>query len=853
MEYRLGLNKYYSQVCKALEQKANNAKPPGIPISDKRYMTFGIKTSVISYQNKILDYFNINIPFKNILFKYKNIEEKAVRIETMKLFLSSVLGNVREGFLKVTIIDTEGLGRSFSEFLRKELSQYIKVIHTDWEKEFEKLMTMAHEQMLEIGMKSFNQYNEDNDNEGKITLEYNLIIILSTGVKLWENKNFLEFKKYSTDMGVWLWLLHPNESLFVKNKKYPEGLILLMNFPLIVDAKNFLINGKEKIDIYKVDKYSKALDYTVDVGKASAENLIKVFKENRVDIIDYEKEYRLKHIPDSKIWTFSTLNSIELHFGFLDGDRSNPMAETFTSDGTRPVHCLMGGVTGAGKSATINLVLANLLHMYSPEELELIMIDFKNVEFSMYTGKYLIPHAKLIAGTTDGEYALSIFDYLLELMNDRKAKFSKYGFQNIMDWNKAVLSKKINETYMPRILLLCDEFQVMFTEIDNKIVNIIKSRITSLAKLARFAGLHMWFTSQSMSNTMSADILNQFSMRAALRLNDKETSMDLLGNDAAFSKLKGRGFIYVNCDKGNIESNHKYSIPFASNDYIKQYLLKLIDKCEKENHLHRHADFYDEKKRHNINEIDKWYKYKEVADKPYICILGEKTFYSTNRLPVHLHFFQDSYQHLIIAGLEKEDRYNLVCTILYNIEKHNNTFIASCSDREFSDLLNLENREKLSHKDLIDLDNPTKLFDAVEFVVSHRKSNPTKQWSPLYVFCLAWDNMYGIGIGDDYNISDRFKELLQTSGSLGVHFIISTMQSKPFKSYLPYIKHKICSQSDEDTSLDLLDTNKAMKLSEDSLVSRMALYKENLNPVKFKIYQAPIDSTKLQEKETVIL
>lgn len=491
--------------------------------------------------------------------------------------------------------------------------------------------------------------------------------------------------------------------------------------------------------------------------------------------------------------------------------------------------------------------------MYSPEELELIMIDFKNVEFSMYTGKYLIPHAKLIAGTTDGEYALSIFDYLLEVMNDRKAKFSKYRFQNIMDWNKSVISKKINETYMPRVLLLCDEFQVMFTEVDDKIVDIIKSRITSLAKLARFAGLHMWFTSQSMSNTMSADILNQFSMRAALRLNDKETSMDLLGNDAAFSKLKGRGFIYVNCDKGNIESNHKYSIPFASNDYIKQYLLKLIDKCNNEKHLHRHADFYDEKKRHNIEEIDTWYKYKEVSDKPYICILGEKTFFSTNRLPVHLHFFQDAYQHLIIAGLEKEDRYNIVSTILYNIEKHNNTFIASCSDRGFSDFLNLENKLKPNHRDLLNLDNTTKLFDTIEYVINYRKSEPTKKWSLLYVLCLSWDNMYGIGIGDDYNISDKFKEILQTSGNLGIHLIISTMQSKPFKSYLPYIKHKICSQSNEDTSLDLLDTNKAMKLSDDSLVSRMALYKENLNPVKFKIYEAPIDSTKLQEKETVIL
>ncbi|MCL2576421.1 MAG: FtsK/SpoIIIE domain-containing protein, partial [Defluviitaleaceae bacterium] len=86
----------------------------------------------------------------------------------------------------------------------------------------------------------------------------------------------------------------------------------------------------------------------------------------------------------------------------------------------REKYLLMAGQSGSGKSATINQVIANLLHMYSPSQLTLIMIDFKNVEFNMYTGDLLIPHAKIIAGTTDGEYALSIFDYLMAEMNSRK-------------------------------------------------------------------------------------------------------------------------------------------------------------------------------------------------------------------------------------------------------------------------------------------------------------------------------------------------------------------------------------------------------------------------------------------------
>ncbi|MBR1737136.1 MAG: hypothetical protein IJ736_09000, partial [Firmicutes bacterium] len=533
--------KYYEKIKAEVDKRSKAVYPPGIPVNSNYYMDFEFKSSETSSSDgTVIGYNSIKLPFKNILFRYKNEKERVERIKTLKLILSSMLGNVRENFLEVTIVDTEQLGRSMPEFLTKSMKGIIKLVTSEWDKVFKALFDIARENMLAVGTGNFNDYNKKNAIEGKTTLEYRIVIILSTDKALWNDKVFLKFKDYSTDMGIWIWLVHGEEKLYLKDNKSPDGLKDLLNFPVIISSDAYYSYKGEKIRFCEESRFCKPIVYEEKIGRRSVENLAETIKSGRADIVDYEKDYRLRHIPDDKIWSFSTLDGIELHFGFLNGDRADPHIEWLGSDGAKPVHCLMAGETGAGKSATINQVLANLLYMYPPEELELVMVDFKNVEFNMYTGDLLIPHAKLIAGTTDGEYALSVVEYLLKEMRRRQAEFGRYKFQNIMDWNKAVLSGKIKEKYMPRILFLCDEFQVLFTEVDEKIVDKIKVYITSVSKLARFAGCHLWFTSQSMKGTMSADILDQFTLRAALR-SSYETSVDILGNDAAFKKLRGRG------------------------------------------------------------------------------------------------------------------------------------------------------------------------------------------------------------------------------------------------------------------------------------------------------------------------
>jgi hypothetical protein len=804
-----------------------------------------------------------------------------------------MLANVRENFLDVTIIDPEGLGKDLSEFLNKDTQKYIRVVTTDYTKVLEQLYEKAKSNMMVIGNKSFNKYNEDNSNENKTTLEYTLVIILSSS-GLASNKVFQEFKKYSTDMGVWIWLLHADESNFTdKEGKIPPDIPVLLDFPIVIKSDDVaIVNDGTSIPLYKTSTFEQRL--TADTY--TVQNAVKEFeltmRKRKPDIIWYEEEYRTVFIPDNKIWTYSSAPGIELHFGFFEGDRSDNNPEWFGSDGVKPVHCLMCGETGAGKSATINQVLANLLHMYSPEELSLIMIDFKNVEFGMYTDKSnpnvtppsIIPHARIIAGTTDGEYALSVFEYALREMRRRQSELGIYQFQSIADWNSTITfqPKDVNnmsgkektkwdlkqrmiadgKSIMPRLIILCDEFQVMFTEVEDRIVDQIKIQITSISKLARFAGCHLWFTSQSMKGTMSQDILDQFMLRACLRCS-KDVSDDVLGNPAAYEKLRGRGAIYTNCDKGKLTSNHRYVIPFAPNDYIKEYLAKLARKTKEDvwtnfkgekvkGHIEYGALFYDEKRKHPLTDTTAWYARTEVQKLNTLILVGERTYFSEDKIPLHVILQKADGEHVMICGNNRDDRFNLANTFLYGCESHNIEFIVSCPDPELADLLDLTKRVKPEYQKYISPNPADDLLAFVEEEMNARTEDPSKTNTPIFVFGLMWDKLVGIGVGEDWNTTDKFKDMLQKCASLGIHFIIVAKLAKAFNSFLPFIGNRICAQSDENTSYALCETGKCTKLSQDPDIARMALlYKDN-STFKFKIYQSPIDETKVMVSELKI-
>ena len=822
----------YEETCKAIEAYLDNMKEFGTYISTSavlshKYVVGRIKETIDVIENNSLT---------NMVFSNKDREKM---IAKLKLYLCNALLNVKEKHLYVTIYDPDNLGADFAEFYSKTTQEYIKIITTDFEKNLSELRAYAQENIKIIGESTIDEYNAASEKVGKVTRDYKLLIVMSDLKRVKDTAGFSKFMEYSAKYGVLVWLFD--------TQSYPNTTMI---------TESYTSSGTP-------------IEYTSTLASKVLKTYEDAIVNSKIDGIDYFSAFQTKYVPKDKWWTYSTKKGVALKFGLADGDPSKGY-DMYLDD--KNVHCLMVGGTGSGKSVTINQMLMSLCAMYSPNELELVMVDFKNVEFSTFsrqadTGilkdgtelpkirsmeerKSIIPHARVLAGTKDGEYAVSIFDYLCAEMDRRTAIFSKAGCKNIIEYRD-----KYPDAIMPRIVCLIDEFQVMFTEVDPKTVDIIKGKITSLSKLARFCGCHLWFTSQSMKGTLDKDILEQFTLRVALRC-ATAVSMDIIGNNAA-AKIKTKvGYLYTNDSAGEDPTrNTLWRIPYAPTEGIMRTLEELLIMCEERNVPMRETDFYDQKLMFTKEKLDENYeKYKEHLTSPALMVLGERTSYSLNKAPEHFKFTRDDGENLMAIAFERADMLNLALTFVDNIKHKNDdvSIVIHSADRDAHTLLDVPN---IVPPGLVEISDPnqdmTELIEALESMIENRRNVPPSDIKPLYFLAVQWEKAKGISREENMKLQDRFKRILQDGPLLGVHFIFICKELGNIPNFVyTACSHRIAGKVGDRESVKYLDSMRASKLPT-AIDGIFAIYQYGSTSYKFKIYQHTF--TRELESRTVMI
>lgn len=777
------------------------------------------------------------MPLENVVFTYKTEEERNAHINFVKILLCNALCNVREKYLRVTIFDYLNFGRDFAEFYDSSLASHIQLINKDFRKVFETDLEVSKKNLLTLGTKDIQEFNSHAESIGRVTLDYHIMVILSTDESLIENKLFKEFMTYSAKRGTIIWLINPDASTFkdeseiVKHREFCKGLSMSTT-PGIINYSDVSIGHLE----YPLVPYT----YSQLLSVKTLNTLKGAIEMNNSDILDYETAYRQVVIPDDKIWTGDTTKGIDLNLGFVDGDPSKPGIVTLANG---PVHGLGGGTTGAGKTAAIDMILASLFHKYGPETLEMVMIDFKNVEFKKYTGDYAIPHASVIAGTKDGEYAVSIFRHLVKQMDDRVKLFGYLQLQNIEQYNALMVKQGTPEKCLPRILFLIDEYQVMFREIDDRILEEIKKLITDLAALARFCGLHMYFISQSQDGTLPDAVKEQFTFRTALRVSSESTSKDLIGTGLAAKIKDKQGYMYSNEQAGADQASTKFwRLPYIGGDDIKTYMLKLREKCRVEGRLDRKAKFYDEDQLHYkyelLEQINMLRKDDAVEDFEDCILLGERTYFSTSRYVENFIITRQDNEHIMFSAFEQSSILNMVNTMVTNLRsKSKAKYVIHSADPDINTLLGIE--------DLVYSDNfktfvedkysAEEMIDAISEMVDARKEKEDRDsLDPFYFLLIHWDKLEGMGRGDAYRLQDRFKEILQEAGSLNIHIVMFNKDSKYLNGVKGFFNHKIISYASDNESTVVLESAKANKLNSKGVIT---IYTYGSSERKFKLYQ----------------
>ena len=148
---------------------------------------------------------------------------------------------------------------------------------------------------------------------------------------------------------------------------------------------------------------------------------------------------------------------------------------------------LVAGKTGSGKSTLLHVLITNLALRYSPDEIELYLIDFKKgVEFKTYA-TFALPHARVVAIESDREFGLSVLQRLDAELKVRGEMFRDSGAQDVASY------RRVTGESLPRILLIIDEFQEFFVE-DDKIAQDVGAAVRPAwcGKAVRSASTCCW-------------------------------------------------------------------------------------------------------------------------------------------------------------------------------------------------------------------------------------------------------------------------------------------------------------------------------------------------------------------------
>ncbi len=200
-------------------------------------------------------------------------------------------------------------------------------------------------------------------------------------------------------------------------------------------------------------------------------------------------------------------------------------------------HLLIAGTTGSGKSVCINSMIVSLLYNATPDEVKLLMIDPKQVEFTVYNG---IPHL-LVPVVSDPRKAAGALAWAVTEMLNRYKLFSERNVRNIKGYNK-FCEEHPEIPKMPQIVIFIDELSDLMMAAPNE----VEDSICRLAQMARAAGMHLVIATQRPSvnvitGVIKANIPSRISLSVSSQI-DSRTIIDTAGAE----KLLGNGDMLFN-------------------------------------------------------------------------------------------------------------------------------------------------------------------------------------------------------------------------------------------------------------------------------------------------------------------
>ncbi|MGL2883527.1 FtsK/SpoIIIE domain-containing protein [Helicobacter pylori] len=348
---------------------------------------------------------------------------------------------------------------------------------------------------------------------------------------------------------------------------------------------------------------------------------------------------------DEKFWTESSQFKVSVPVGWDINHK-----EVCFEIGNAQNHTLICDHSGSGKSNFLHVLIQNLAFYYDPDEVQLFLLDYKEgVEFNAYTDP-ILEHARLVSVASSVPYGITFLKWLCDEMTKRSELFKQFKVKDLSDYRK--------HEKMPRLIVVIDEFQVLFSD---KSKGSVERSLNTLLKKGRSYGVHLVLATQTMcGGDINPSFKAQIANRIALPM-DADDSAKILDDDAACELVRPEGIF--NNNGGHQKYHTKMSIPKAPDDF-KSFLTKI------------HAEF----NQRNLVPIDrKIYNGETLLKMPNILKanemrlhLGKEADYEQKDLIVE---FESNESHLLVVSQDLSARIALIKLLFQNIKSANKELV----------------------------------------------------------------------------------------------------------------------------------------------------------------------------------
>ncbi len=495
---------------------------------------------------------------------------KVLAIQALQTLMLRFLTTLPPGKVRFTILDPVGLGDNFAAFMHLADHDEALVTSRIWtetnhiEKQLSDL-TLHMENVIQKYLRSeFSSIEDYNEQAGEVAEPYRVLVVANFPVNFTPQaaRRLVSIIQSGASCGVYALISADGRQPMPQGFELEE--LTSKAFSLRWQGTRFVTNDPE------MDRFPLSLETPPDNDRVI--NLVRQIGLQAKDASRVQVPFSYIAPSGDEIWTSDSRRGINVPLGRAGAVRRLALQ---LGQGTSQ-HVLVAGKTGSGKSTLWHTLILNLALRYSPDEIELYLIDFKKgVEFKLYS-EHQLPHARVIAIESEREFGLSVLQRLDGILKERGDCFRDAGVNDVAGYRQAHPDEPF-----PRIMLIVDEFQEFFIE-DDRVSQDAALLMDRLVRQGRAFGMHILLGSQTLGGaySLARSTIDQMAVRIALQCSDSDAQY-ILGKDNTAARLLSRpGEAIYNNAAGALEGNDIFQVVWLTDEQREQTLRSLHQRAE---------------------------------------------------------------------------------------------------------------------------------------------------------------------------------------------------------------------------------------------------------------------------------